>query len=134
MNIVLDACAVIAFFRDEQGAEKVEKYLSDSQYNCLIHAINMCEVYYDFLRSEGEEVAEEIVQDLQSINVIIRDDLKVDFWQQVGKYKGTIKRISIADCFALTLANRESAILLTFDRKELEPIIPLNICQIDFIR
>ncbi|NEP80568.1 MAG: hypothetical protein F6K39_21795 [Okeania sp. SIO3B3] len=46
----------------------------------------MCEVYYDFLRSEGEEVAEEIVQDLQSINVIIRDDLKVDFWQQVGKF------------------------------------------------
>ncbi|WP_293066378.1 PIN domain-containing protein [Okeania sp. SIO2B3] len=56
MNIVLDACAVIAFFRDESGAEKVEKYLSDSQYNSLIHAINMCEVYYDFWRSEGEEV------------------------------------------------------------------------------
>ncbi|WP_293066379.1 hypothetical protein [Okeania sp. SIO2B3] len=71
---------------------------------------------------------------MQSINVIIRDDLKVDFWQQVGKYKGTIKRISIADCFALTLANRESAILVTSDRKEFEPIIPLNICQIDFIR
>ena len=52
----------------------------------------------------------------------------------MGKYKGTIKRISIADCFALTLANRESAILLTSDRKEFEPIIPLNICQIDFIR
>ena len=94
----------------------------------------MCEVYYDFWRSGGEEVAKEIVQDLQSINVIIRDDLKVYFWQQVGKYKATIKRISLADCFALTLANREGGILVTSDRKEFEPIIPLNICQIDFIR
>lgn len=34
MNIILDACAVIAFFRDEPGAEMVENYLSDSQYNC----------------------------------------------------------------------------------------------------
>ncbi|MDJ0542832.1 MAG: hypothetical protein PX637_00475 [Microcystis sp. M53601_WE4] len=38
------------------------------------------------------------------------------------------------DCFALTLANQEKGILLTSDRKEFEPIIPLNICQINFIR
>lgn len=45
-----------------------------------------------------------------------------------------IRRISLADCFALTLANRESGILVTSDRKEFEPIVPLNICQIHFIR
>ena len=134
MNIILDACAVIAFFRDEPGAEIVENYLSDAQQNCLIHGINACEVYYDFLRSGGENFAEEVIQDLQSINVTIRDDLGIDFWKQVGKYKGTIKRISLADCFALTLANREQGILITSDRKEFEPIISLNICQIDFIR
>lgn len=134
MKIILDACAVIAFFRDEAGAEIVENYFSDSQSTCLIHSINLCEIYYDFWRNGGEATAERMVQDLQRIDVIIRDDLTIDFWRQVGKYKATIKKISLADCFALTLANRESGILLTSDRKEFEPLIPLNICQIELIR
>ncbi|MEM1171340.1 MAG: hypothetical protein AAGJ08_20235 [Cyanobacteria bacterium P01_H01_bin.35] len=58
--------------------------------------------------------------------MIIRDDLKVDFWQQIGKYKARIARISLADCFALTLADREGGILVISDRKEFQPIIPLN--------
>jgi len=40
----------------------------------------------------------------------------------------------LADCFALTLANREGGILVTSDRKEFEPVVHLNICQINFIR
>ena len=53
MNIILDACAVIAFFRDETGAENVENLLFNSDNYCLIHTINLCEVYYDFYRSGG---------------------------------------------------------------------------------
>ena len=37
-------------------------------------------------------------------------------------------------CFALILANLEKGLLVTSDRKEFEPVIPLNICQIYFIR
>ena len=134
MNVVLDAYAVIAFFRDEVGAEIVEDSFLDERSTCLIHSINLCEVYYDFLRMSGEEAAQSMVRDLQGLGVIIRNDLTIDFWQQAGQYKAVIKRISLADCFALTLANQESATLLTSDRKEFEPIIPLNICQIHFIR
>ena len=94
----------------------------------------VCEVYYDFYRSEGEQEAENIVKELVNIEVKIRYDLTSKFWRQVGKYKATIKRISLADCFALALANQEKGILVTSDRKEFEPVIPLNICQISFIR
>ncbi|MBD2296449.1 PIN domain-containing protein [Anabaena sphaerica FACHB-251] len=134
MNIILDACALIAFFRNEQGAEIVEHYLSDNQYICMIHAINLCEVYYNFLRTGGNTIADALVEDIQSLGLVIRDDLNVSFWRQVGGYKASIRRISLADCFALTLANRESGILVTSDRKEFEPVVPLNICQINFIR
>jgi PIN domain nuclease of toxin-antitoxin system len=41
MNIILDACAVIAFFRDETGAENVENLLFNSDNYCLIHTINL---------------------------------------------------------------------------------------------
>ncbi len=134
MNIILDACAVIAFFQNEAGAENVENIIFDSNNNCMIHAINSCEVYYDFYRSAGETKANKVIEDLENLNIAIRYDMTAHFCQQVGRYKARIKRISLADCFALALANQEKGILVTSDRKEFEPVISLDICQINFIR
>jgi len=134
MKIVLDACAVIALVKNEQGADIVEEYLLNDDYECMIHGVNICEVYYGFFRSESEAFAQEIVYKLQKSGVIIDDDMTMNFWQQVARYEATITRISLADCFALALASRESAVLVTSDRKEFEPVVPLNICQINFIR
>lgn len=134
LKVILDACAAIALVKNEMGAEIVETYLLDANYQCLIHNVNLCEVYYGFLRSDGEEFTKNIIDMLQASNIIFCDDLSINFWQQVATYKATIKRISLADCFALTLANREKGILITSDRKEFEPVIPLDICHIRFIR
>jgi PIN domain nuclease of toxin-antitoxin system len=134
MNIILDACAVIAFFRNEEGSDVVRETLTNESNNCLIHVINLCEVYYDFYRDIGEEETEQLIEELGMLNVKIRFDLTASFWRQVGKYKATIKRISLADCFALALANQEQGMLVTSDRKEFEPVTYLNICQINFIR
>lgn len=134
VKIILDACVVIALVKDETGAQIVEEYLLSSNHQCMIHNINICEVYYGFLRSEGEEFTKQIIDRLQASNVMFRDDLTPSFWQQVATYKAMIKRISLADCFALTLAHQEKAVLLTSDRKEFEPVVSLNICDIQFIR
>ncbi len=134
MNIILDACAVIAFFRNETGADIVREIISNQNNNSMIHVVNLCEVYYDFYRDIGESETEKLIQELSNINVKTRFDLTDKFWRQVGKYKAVIRRISLADCFALTLANQEKGTLVTSDRKEFEPVIPLNICRIDFIR
>jgi PIN domain nuclease of toxin-antitoxin system len=133
-KVILDACAVIAFFRDEEGAAAVEGYLTGNQYDCMIHSVNLCEVYYDFYRGDGESTAIPVLNDLQQAEVAFRPDLTMAFWQQAGKYKATIARISLADCFALTLAQQEDGVLLTSDRKEFEPVVNLNICPIEFIR
>ena len=78
----------------------------------MIHIINLCEIYYEFYRSGGEQETENIIQELADINVATRSDLSSSFWRQVGKYKATIKRISLADCFTLTLASQEKGILV----------------------
>lgn len=39
MKIIFDACAIIAFFRDETGTDIVEKSLCNEQYYCMIHII-----------------------------------------------------------------------------------------------
>ncbi|BBD55749.1 type II toxin-antitoxin system VapC family toxin [Planktothrix agardhii 1806] len=134
MNIILDACAVIAFLRNETGADIVRETLVNQDHTCMVHAINLCEVYYDFYRDIGEAETEQLIQELTNINIITRYDLDAMFWRTVGRYKASIKRISLADCFALALAKKEAGILLTSDRKEFEPVIVLNICQITFIR
>lgn len=68
MNVVLDACAVIAYERDEPEADVVETYLIED-HTCWIHAINLCEVYYDFLRVVEEAAAEQVLSDLKAFDV-----------------------------------------------------------------
>jgi hypothetical protein len=75
-----------------------------------------------------------MVTELAMAGVTFNDDFAGDFWRQVGKYKARIKKIYLADCFALTLANREQGLWGTSDRKEFEPVVTLNICAINFIR
>ena len=52
MTLVLDACAIIAYLRDEEGADAVEAIFMDDN-DCVVHAINLCEVYDDCVRRDG---------------------------------------------------------------------------------
>lgn len=49
-NYVLEAGALIAFLQNEDGAGHVEKILEARDLQCLMHGINVCEVFYDLLR------------------------------------------------------------------------------------
>jgi PIN domain nuclease of toxin-antitoxin system len=58
---VLDACAIIAFFDGEIGADIVEQALLDANSQCLAHAINLCEVFYGFYRVGGETYSRQVI-------------------------------------------------------------------------
>lgn len=132
MAFVLDACAIIALLRGESGSEIVESLLAEQ--DCMAHAVNLCEFYYDFLRVEGESVAHEAISDLKKSGLIFREDMDFQFWQEAGLYKAKIKKVSLADCFAISLANREHATLATSDHHEFDYISQQGICNIMFIR
>lgn len=125
---------MIAYLRDEPGGDLVESYLLDKSNLCMAHAINLCEVYYDFLRAKDENTAQTALADLTSMGVVTRDDMDAQFWQEAGKYKAKIKKVSLADCFAMALANRMQAELVTSDHHEFDPIAQSGICSIKFIR
>ena len=55
MTYILDACAMIAYLRGEAGADVVSAILIDSTHEPLAHALNLCEVYYDFYRASGAD-------------------------------------------------------------------------------
>ncbi|HEX8189225.1 MAG TPA: type II toxin-antitoxin system VapC family toxin [Pyrinomonadaceae bacterium] len=133
MIYVLDACAMLAYLRNEAGANVVESALLDTNSQCLAHAINLCEVYYIFHRDNGEGDADGAVRDLKSVGVIERNDFDEAFWKEVGKLKAG-GGISIPDCFAITLSRQVGGTVLTSDHKEFDPVAAAGICSITFIR
>jgi len=134
VKFVLDACALIAYFRKEPGGEIIRDILLDKKNSVSIHALNLCEVYYDFLRESNENTANEIIILVKELGIDIRNDLDEDVWIEAGKIKATIKKISLADCFAITLTNNIKATLLTSDHSEFDRIAHEKLCRIQFIR
>lgn len=133
MNYILDACAMLAYLKGETGAIVVDSLLRNSEAVCYAHSINLCEVYYDFLRHSEEHIAQQAISDLYADGVIERKDLSRHFWHRVGKRKAR-GGISLADCFCITLAQRLKGEVVTSDHREFDPLIPLGLCPINFIR
>jgi PIN domain nuclease of toxin-antitoxin system len=131
---VLDASAMIAYLRNEPGAEMVEDALTAPGSQCVAHSINLCEVFYDFLRSAGETEAANAITDLSAAGITERNDFDRDFWMAAGTLKGTHHRISLADCCGLTLATRLDAQFLTTDHRELDSLASAGSYRITFIR
>ncbi len=124
---------MIAYLKDEDGAEVVERYLAGDE-ECIAHLVNLCEVYYEYLRDEDEEAATSVIEDLKGDGLEVRDDLDEPFWREVGRLKATPVRISLADCFLIALSNRTAARVVSSDHHELDAVAEQGICEVEFIR
>jgi len=131
---VLDASAMIAYLRNEPGAEVVEDALTAPGSQCFAHSINFCEVFYDFFRSTDETEAANAIADLSAAGIAERNDFDRDFWIAAGRLKGTHHRVSLADCCGLTLTSRLNAQFLTTDHRELDSLASAGSYRITFIR
>ena len=131
---IMDACAIVALLMGESGNNIVARLLANPNNLCLIHAVNLCEMYYDAVRRTDAATARQDIAALLSGGLVLRTDLDTAFWQSVGDLKINPDKLSLADCFALALAQRENGTLVTSDHHEFDPIVPLNLCPILFIR
>jgi predicted nucleic acid-binding protein len=130
---VLDACAMIAYLKGEQGGATVDRLLQDRRNTCYAHAINLCEVYYDFIRRADETTAEQVIADLAANGVAERGDLDPAIWRYAGKLKAG-RRLSLADAIGLALAQRLGAEFVTSDHHEFDALASAGISPILFIR
>src|SRR6185295_1800889 len=119
---VFDAYAVIALLQAEPGATVVEEFLQEENTRCVVHVINVCEVYYDLYRRDGEEIADGVQEILEGYGFELDEEIPSSLWRAAGKLKGEWARVSLADCFALARAMREAATLVTSDHHELDRI------------
>lgn len=127
---VLDSCALIAFFRQEQGIDEVRRLIKTG--NALMHSLNLCEVYYDTVRAEGNPAARQIFADAPKL-VTLRDDMDSAFLIQAGDLKAR-GNIALADCFAAALSMRTGGIIITADHREFEPVAASGLCRVLFFR
>ncbi len=94
---MFDTKALLAFFNNEDGADEVERLLSEvdsGNADGYISAVTLTEVFYLYSREKGRKFAEKRVEQLRLSNlkiVPISEDVAV----KAGEYK--IKGIPIAD-------------------------------------
>ncbi len=133
MIYVHDASALIAYLRREPGAQSVIDVLLEQDSVHVVHAVNLCEVYYDAIRVSGQADAETALTELASLGIVTRHDLDDPLGKAVAGLKAGVG-LSLADCFALALTQRVEGVLLTADHREFDPLANQGICRIAFIR
>lgn len=132
--LIMDACALIAYIKNEAGAATVEALLVDSNNQCVVHAVNLCEVYYGVLRAEDEHTAQAVFSQLNDIGIVQYHDMDTEFWQIAGRIKAEWHRISLADCFAVALALRLDGSVVTSDHHEFDALTAAGVVKTVFIR
>ena len=117
-DYVLDSYAMLAFFRNEEGGEKVKAYLNEAAANRLelyMSCINAGEVYYMSVRKDGVIKAEAAWIALFKFPIHI---LEVDFEHTLAAANIKAKySLSYADAFAAALTIKRKSTLITGDRE-----------------
>lgn len=119
---VLDACALIAYFNDENGATVIEDLFSSNK-ETFMSVVNLYEVCYDAARSSGDEnVVAEILEMVRQLPIVIVWEVNDELLQVAARFKVRY-RISLADSFALGLASVLDAEVVSADHHEFEPVV-----------
>jgi len=115
---VLDSYAMIAYFEDEPGADRVAQVLRQlvqGKARGFMSVVNWGEVYYNTMREQGVAGAEKVIVQLDKFPIQMVEADK-DLAYEAAKLKAKY-RVAYADCFAVALSVKLNASLVTGDRE-----------------
>ena len=122
---LLDACALLAFFKKEEGGAVVRDLIESAkrrEVTLSMNAVNLIEVYYDRVRECGSEEADTIIRDIYEDSIIsIIEELSPEIVREAAYFKATGK-MSFADSILVGTARCTGATVVTCDHVELEPV------------
>ncbi|MHB8880828.1 MAG: PIN domain-containing protein [Thermodesulfovibrionales bacterium] len=131
-NLVLDSYALMVYFEDEPGADKVQRFLEQSgqgKIGLLMSIVNWGEVYYSLCRSKGAEKAGESLLIIEQLPIKLVEVGK-DFMYEVAQLKARYP-LALGDCFAAALAIERHCRVITGD-KEFEKLG--NLLTVEWLR
>ena len=113
---VLDSFALIAYFRDEPGAEMVENLLvTAGKKDSPLHMtdVNYAEVKYSIVKKDGAAAWDEAAKILQGLPIDFHSTSRA-LADAAADFKARFK-MSLADAFAAALVKEKKAELVTGD-------------------
>ena len=113
---VLDSFALIAYFRDEPGAETMENLLvTAGKKDSPLHMtdVNYAEVKYSIVKKDGAEAWAEAAEILRGLPIDFHSTTRA-LADTAADFKARFK-LSLADAFAAALAKEKKADLVTGD-------------------
>jgi predicted nucleic acid-binding protein len=123
-NHVLDACALLTFFNDEEGVEIIEEIFQKAekkQITVYMSIINLLEVYYDRLRTSQDDKIDEFIEFIRVAPITILNSISDFVYHNAARLKA-FNAISLADAIGLATAADLSATFVTSDHSELEAV------------
>jgi len=135
-NYILDACALIAAIKDEEGASIVADLYEEaakSNANLIINKVNLLEVYYGFRRDHGKDYADAILRRVIT-SIVEVSDISIAVLTEAGRIKSDYRRISLADSIALGETSSRNGYLVTSDHHEMDVLDKAGVVNFLWIR
>jgi predicted nucleic acid-binding protein len=123
---------VVAFLKGENGAETFGNILAQEQNILAIHAVNLCEIYYNYLRDDGSDVAEEAWRQVTRVASVV-ERLDEAFVRRVGRWKG-LEGLGLGDAFAAATAEEFGVPLIATDHDDFEPVEAKGLLNVLWLR
>jgi predicted nucleic acid-binding protein len=121
---ILDACAIIATIKNEKGFDKVKAILNEAfteQSVIYMHSINLIEVYYKYLREDGKEIADKIIEKIYKLPISFIDNVDKIIFAESSRLKATYA-IPLGDAIGLATAIKMNGTFVTADHSDFEKI------------
>lgn len=124
---LLDSFALLAYLKKEDSYEKVKNLLSSDETPLYMNDINIGETFYILARQRGLEKAEYFLNVILPALPITTIGNTLEEVIQAAKIKAQ-HPISYADCFVVSTALKERAIIVTGDPdfKHVEKIVSVE--------
>ena len=130
-NYLLDACAVLAFLNDEEGAEAVNELFGRSkkmEITLTMNAANLIEVYYDCIRVAGAENADTTIREIYNhFPISIIQTFTPDIVREAAHLKARGK-MSFADTILVATAHCTGARSKVKNSRELQNFFISRMC------
>lgn len=119
---VVDACAIIAYLKNEPGHENFADLIMDENHTLAIHPFNLSEVYLEYLRADTEEIANEAFRTITEMLRVLTEDCDEGFMQRVARWKNRYADFPWGDAFVAAAAEEHACVLVTADHKDFEEV------------
>jgi len=120
LTYILDACALIALFKREQGSDKVRVLFDETlagQSVIYMNTVNLIEVHYCFYRVLGREKSSLILEQIYAMPIHFIDTVDTIIFSEASRLKAQYA-IPLGDAIGLATAVKMKGTFVTADHSD----------------